>query len=42
MKRKGRKGFGWKRWSKEEIYEKWGLYQDYRIRYLYLKAAPSR
>ena len=42
MKRKGLKGFGWKRWSKEEIYEKWGLYQDYRIRYLYLKAAPSR
>jgi RNA-directed DNA polymerase len=42
MKRKGRKGFGWKWWSKEEIYGKWGLYQDYRIRYLYLKAAPSR
>lgn len=42
MKRKGRKGFGWKRWSKEEIYGKWGLYQDYRIRYLYLKAAPSQ
>ncbi len=42
MKRKGLKGFGWKRWSKEEIYGKWGLYQDYRIRYLYLKAGPSR
>jgi RNA-directed DNA polymerase len=42
MKRKGRKGFGWKRWSKEEIYGKWGLYQDYRIRYLYPKAAPGR
>jgi RNA-directed DNA polymerase len=42
MKRKGLKGFGWKRWSKEEIYTKWGLYQDYRIRYLYPKAAPSR
>ena len=42
MKRKGWKGFGWKRWSREELYEKWGLYQDYRIRYLYLKAAPSR
>jgi len=41
MKRKGLKGFGWKRWSKEEIYGKWGLYQDYRIRYLYPKAAPS-
>ena len=42
MKRKGRKGFGWKRWSREEIYQKWGLYNDYRIRYLYPKAAPSR
>ncbi len=41
-KRKGLKGFGWKRWSKEEIYGKWGLYSDYRIRYLYLKATPSR
>ena len=42
MKRKGWKGFGWKRWSKEEIYGKWGLYNDYQIRYLSPKAAPSR
>jgi len=42
MKRKGLKGFGWKRWSREEIYGKWGLYNDYQIRYLYPKAAPSR
>ena len=42
MKRKGRKGFGWKRWSREEIYKNWGLYSDYQIRYLYLKATPSR
>jgi RNA-directed DNA polymerase len=42
MRRKGRKGLGWKRWSKEEIYGKWGLYSDYQIRYLYLKAAPGR
>jgi hypothetical protein len=34
MKRKGRKGFGWKRWSREDIYGKWGLYNDYQIRYL--------
>ena len=38
----GRHGFGWKQWSREEIYQKWGLYQDYRIRYLYPKAAPVR
>jgi RNA-directed DNA polymerase len=42
MKRKGRKGFGWKRWSREEIYKKWGLYNDYQIRYLNPKATPSR
>ena len=42
MKRKGLKGFGWKRWSKEDIYGKWGLYNDYRIRYLYPKATPGR
>jgi RNA-directed DNA polymerase len=42
MKRKGLKGFGWKRWSREEIYGKWGLYNNYQIRYLYLKAAPNR
>jgi RNA-directed DNA polymerase len=40
-KRKGLSGFGWKRWSREEIYQKWGLYNDYRIRYLYPKATPS-
>ena len=42
MKRKGRKGFGWKRWSREEIYKNWGLYNDYQIRYLNPKATPSR
>ena len=42
MKRKKLKGFGWKRWSREEIYQKWGLFNDYRIQYIRLKAAPSR
>jgi len=41
MRRKGLKGFGWKRWSREEIYQRWGLYNDYRIRYFYPKATPS-
>ena len=41
-KRQKRRGFGWKRWSREEIYQKWGLYRDYRIQYLYPKAAPAR
>ena len=35
------KGFGWKRWSREDIYKKWGLYNDYRIRYIYSKAAQA-
>jgi len=26
-------GFGWKEWSSELIYEKWGLYDDYQVRY---------
>ncbi|MBM3298751.1 MAG: group II intron reverse transcriptase/maturase [Deltaproteobacteria bacterium] len=42
MRRQKRRGFGWKRWSREEIYQKWGLYQDYQIRYLYPKATPAR
>ena len=42
MRRKKLKGFGWKRWSREEIYGKWGLYNDYRIRYVYPKANPGR
>lgn len=42
MKRKKLKGFGWKRWSREDIYGKWGLYNDYHIRYVYPKAAPTR
>ena len=34
MRRKKLKGFGWKRWSREDIYQKWGLYNDYQIRYI--------
>lgn len=26
-------GFGWKEWSSEIIYDKWGLYDDYQVRY---------
>jgi RNA-directed DNA polymerase len=42
MRRKGLKGFGWKRWSREDIYKRWGLYNDYQIRYISPKATPSR
>ncbi|MCJ7747357.1 MAG: hypothetical protein MUP27_06405 [Desulfobacterales bacterium] len=42
MRRKGLKGFGWKRWSREDIYKRWGLYNDYQIRYISPKATPNR
>lgn len=42
MRRKKLKGFGWKLWSREEIYRNWGLYNDYRIRYIHPKVAPCR
>jgi group II intron reverse transcriptase/maturase len=37
-KKQKRFGFGWKEWSKEVIYNEWGLYNDYAIRYYNLKA----
>jgi RNA-directed DNA polymerase len=42
MRRKKLKGFGWKRWSKKDIYQKWGPFYDYRIEYLRPKAASGR
>ena len=44
MKQKGRPGCGWKRWSNEAIYQKWGLVNDYRVRYFYrsiVKVSPA-
>jgi RNA-directed DNA polymerase len=34
MKKLKRKGFGWNRWSRQTVYGTWGLYDDYRVRYL--------
>ena len=34
MRSRKRKGFGWKRWSKEWIYRNLKLFNDYKIRYL--------
>ena len=31
MRQRKRKGFGWSRWSRDWIYEKLGLYSEYRI-----------
>lgn len=33
-KQKQKRGFGWKRWSKEQLYSKTGIFHDYRIRYV--------
>jgi RNA-directed DNA polymerase len=33
-KARKRKGFGWKRWKKEWIYNTLNLYNDYQVRYV--------
>ncbi|OJW54625.1 MAG: group II intron reverse transcriptase/maturase [Alphaproteobacteria bacterium 41-28] len=35
MRSRQRRGFGWKRWSSEWIYQNLGLFNDYKIRYLH-------
>ena len=42
MRARKRKGFGWKRWSKEWIYDHLGLFNNYRVRRSAPKAAPAR
>lgn len=34
MKAQNRKGFGWDRWSKDFIYQNFGLFADYKVRYV--------
>jgi len=41
-KRSKRTGFGWKRWSSDVVYERWGLFSDYRLEYASAKARTSR
>jgi len=40
-KKRGRKGYGWKRWSNDVVYGRWGLYDDYAPAYLKRKRAPD-
>ena len=40
-KKRQRKGFGWKRWSSKTVYEKWGLFADYRLAYAGAKARAN-
>ena len=44
MRARKRAGFGWKRWSREWLYEVLGLFHDYRVRYYVPipKVAPAR
>jgi RNA-directed DNA polymerase len=43
MRARGRKGFGWQRWSSEWLYDRLGLFNDYRlIRWSGAKVAPAR
>ena len=38
-----RRGFGWKVWNKQWMYEDLKLFRDYRIRYIFMpKALPAR
>ena len=42
MHQRGRRGFGWKRWSRRWLYERLGLFSQYRVHYLPLKALPGQ
>jgi RNA-directed DNA polymerase len=43
MRARGRKGFGWTRWSSEWLYDRLGLFNNYRlIRWSDAKVAPAR
>jgi len=43
MRARGRKGFGWTRWSSTWLYDRLGLFNDYRlIRWSGAKVAPAR
>jgi len=41
MRARGRKGFGWKRWSTEWLHNALGLFNGYRVRRQLLKAQPT-
>jgi RNA-directed DNA polymerase len=43
MRARGRKGFGWKRWSSEWLYDRLGLFNEYQLRrWSGAKVAPAR
>jgi RNA-directed DNA polymerase len=42
MRARNRKGFGWKRWSRQWLYQHLGLFNNYRVQRPRLKALPAR
>ena len=43
MRARGRKGYGWKRWSSEWLYDRLGLFNDYQLRrWSCVKVSPAR
>ena len=43
MRARGRKGFGWQRWSSEWLYDRLGLFNDYQLRrWSAAKVAPAQ
>jgi RNA-directed DNA polymerase len=43
MRARGRKGFGWKRWSSKWLYDRLGLFNDYQLRrWSAAKVAPAQ
>ena len=41
MRARKRRGFGWKRWSRQWLYQRLGLFNNYRVHRPRLKALPT-
>jgi RNA-directed DNA polymerase len=41
MRARQRKGFGWKRWSRQWLYDTLKLFNGYKVRWLQPKVAPA-
>lgn len=42
MRARGRKGYGWKRWSRRMLYDRLGLYAQWQVQYYQPKARPRQ
>ena len=41
MRARKRQGFGWKRWSRQWLYQRLGLFNNYRVQTPTAESAPS-